>query len=266
MRKAQVHVPALFLCAASIFVASAAARIAGAPQAPAARPASAVMPASAVTPAQLEFFEAKVRPLLVNSCFDCHTADEKGGLRLDSRESMLKGGDSGPAVVPGNPDASLLIKAVRHVEVDLHERRGDVADAAGLHVGGGGAEEAAPVEPVVLVEATVFSGEEGLSNVQRNGVDRHVDAAHDRDAAEEAVAAIEDLAPFAWPECADLTACRTSREAAGGQPGVEQHDADAGERERSERTPLSAHPDASRLPRSLEALAEHGDPIVQTAG
>src|SRR5215204_5221553 len=110
MRKAQVHVPALVLCAASMLVASTAVRIAGAPQAPAATPASAAMPA------QLEFFEAKVRPLLVNSCFDCHTADEKGGLRLDSRESILKGGESGPAIVSGNPDASLLIKAVRHVE------------------------------------------------------------------------------------------------------------------------------------------------------
>jgi cytochrome c553 len=68
------------------------------------------------TPAQFEFFEAKIRPLLVNSCFECHTDDEKGGLRLDSRSSLLKGGDSGPAIVPGNPDASLLMKAVRHAE------------------------------------------------------------------------------------------------------------------------------------------------------
>ncbi len=65
---------------------------------------------------QIEFFEAKIRPVLVNSCFDCHTADEKGGLRLDSRERLLKGGDSGPAIVPGNPDASLLMKAVRHAQ------------------------------------------------------------------------------------------------------------------------------------------------------
>ena len=66
------------------------------------------------TPQQIEFFEAKIRPLLVESCFDCHTLDEKGGLRLDSRQALLKGGDSGAAIVAGNPDASLLIKAVRH--------------------------------------------------------------------------------------------------------------------------------------------------------
>src|SRR5436190_22796011 len=101
MRKAQIHAPALVLCAVAIFVATAAVRLAGAPQRPVAGPALAA------TPAQLEFFEAKVRPLLVNSCFDCHTADEKGGLRLDSRESIMKGGDSGPAIVAGNPDASL---------------------------------------------------------------------------------------------------------------------------------------------------------------
>src|SRR6185503_3328087 len=62
----------------------------------------------------IEFFEAQIRPLLIESCFDCHTEDEKGGLRLDSRERMLKGGESGPAIVPGDPDASLLMRAVRH--------------------------------------------------------------------------------------------------------------------------------------------------------
>ncbi len=71
-------------------------------------------PATAPTPQQIEFFETKVRPLLVESCFDCHTADEKGGLRLDSLQGLIKGGDSGPAIVPGDPDSSLLIKAVSH--------------------------------------------------------------------------------------------------------------------------------------------------------
>src|SRR5207237_2247033 len=60
-----------------------------------------------------EFFEAKVRPLLVANCYDCHTDLRSGGLRLDSREAMLKGGRSGPAIVPGDPDKSLLIAAVR---------------------------------------------------------------------------------------------------------------------------------------------------------
>jgi cytochrome c553 len=108
MRKAHVPLHALIFCAAAAFVAVAAVRAAGAPQARAAT--------AAATPQQVEFFEAKIRPLLVESCFDCHTADEKGGLRLDSRQAILKGGESGPAVVPGDPDASLLIKAVRHVQ------------------------------------------------------------------------------------------------------------------------------------------------------
>src|SRR5262245_47404868 len=60
-----------------------------------------------------ELFESQVRPLLVNVCFRCHTDEEEGDLRLDSRENMLKGGEHGPAIVPGDPDASLMIKAVR---------------------------------------------------------------------------------------------------------------------------------------------------------
>ena len=63
-----------------------------------------------------EFFESKIRPVLVESCFECHTDDEKGGLRLDSRERILKGGESGPAIVVGDPDKSLLMRAVRHAE------------------------------------------------------------------------------------------------------------------------------------------------------
>jgi len=68
--------------------------------------------AEAATP---EFFEARVRPLLVSSCFECHTEQPENGLRLDSREAMLKGGDSGPALVPGDPDKSLMIQAVKHL-------------------------------------------------------------------------------------------------------------------------------------------------------
>jgi hypothetical protein len=60
-----------------------------------------------------DFFENKIRPILANSCYDCHTAAEMGGLRVDSRERLLQGGKSGPAVVPGDPDKSLLIQAVR---------------------------------------------------------------------------------------------------------------------------------------------------------
>src|SRR5438132_14160122 len=59
-----------------------------------------------------EFFEKHVRPILVSRCYECHsdkTAKPKGGLRLDSRAAALKGGDTGPAIIPGKPKESLLI-------------------------------------------------------------------------------------------------------------------------------------------------------------
>src|SRR3569832_335389 len=70
--------------------------------------------ASAQTPASSpDFFAAKVRPVLANNCYSCHTASQLGGLRLDSRDAMLKGGKRGAAIAPGDPDNSLLIKAIR---------------------------------------------------------------------------------------------------------------------------------------------------------
>src|SRR4051794_26498729 len=57
-------------------------------------------------------FETRVRPVLAGTCFPCHGGEKtSGGLRVDSREALVKGGDSGPAVVPGDPGASLLIQA-----------------------------------------------------------------------------------------------------------------------------------------------------------
>src|SRR5436190_1540220 len=64
----------------------------------------------------LEFFETRVRPVLVNNCFACHTNSQLGGLRLDSRDAMLKGGKSGPALIPGQPDESRLIQAIRQTD------------------------------------------------------------------------------------------------------------------------------------------------------
>ncbi len=67
-------------------------------------------------PEQIEFFETEIRPLLAERCFECHGAAVEtpfGGLRLDSRDGLLAGGDSGPAVVPGDPRASLLVQRVR---------------------------------------------------------------------------------------------------------------------------------------------------------
>ncbi|MFN0123636.1 MAG: PSD1 and planctomycete cytochrome C domain-containing protein [Blastocatellia bacterium] len=64
--------------------------------------------------AQIEFFETRVRPVLADSCFSCHTEAPKAGLRVDSREALLKGGRRGPAIIPGNAADSLLIQAIAH--------------------------------------------------------------------------------------------------------------------------------------------------------
>ncbi len=72
--------------------------------------------------AGVEFFEKKIRPVLIQSCYECHSSQSdppKGGLRLDSREAARQGGDSGPAVVPGNPGESLLVEAVRHESFEM---------------------------------------------------------------------------------------------------------------------------------------------------
>jgi len=66
-----------------------------------------------------EFFETCVRPVLVSNCFSCHTNSQLGGLRLDSRASLLAGGKSGPAIIPGKPDESLLIRAISHTDTKL---------------------------------------------------------------------------------------------------------------------------------------------------
>ncbi|MFZ4609011.1 MAG: c-type cytochrome domain-containing protein, partial [Gemmataceae bacterium] len=60
------------------------------------------------------FFESNIRPILIEHCYECHAEGKKvrGGLLVDSKEALLKGGDTGPAIVPGNPDKSLLMKAI----------------------------------------------------------------------------------------------------------------------------------------------------------
>src|SRR4051794_33128742 len=70
--------------------------------------------------AAADFFETSVRPVLVESCFKCHGPEKQSsGLRLDSREAVLTGGDNGPAVVPGKPGESLLVQAVAHTHQEL---------------------------------------------------------------------------------------------------------------------------------------------------
>ncbi|MCU1384769.1 MAG: hypothetical protein JWL71_3466 [Acidobacteria bacterium] len=71
-----------------------------------------------------EYFEANVRPVLAANCYDCHADQRMGGLRVDSRDALLKGGRSGPAVVPGDPDSSLLIQAVRQTRDTLKMPKG----------------------------------------------------------------------------------------------------------------------------------------------
>src|SRR5215831_5554316 len=67
---------------------------------------------------KIEFFESRIRPVLANHCYACHTESKLGGLRVDSRVALLAGGKSGPAIVPGRPDESLLIRAVMQGDPD----------------------------------------------------------------------------------------------------------------------------------------------------
>jgi hypothetical protein len=74
------------------------------------------------TPEQLAFFEKSIRPVLVKECYGCHAATAKkvrGGLKLDTRDGARKGGETGPAVVPGEPERSLLIRAIKHAKGGL---------------------------------------------------------------------------------------------------------------------------------------------------
>ena len=85
--------------------------------------ASSVMAAEPekLTDEQTNFFERKIRPVLVEKCYECHSDKAKrvkGGLKLDTREAVLLGGENGPAVVPGKPDESLLIEAIRYANKD----------------------------------------------------------------------------------------------------------------------------------------------------
>ena len=72
-----------------------------------------------------QFFEKQVRPLFIKHCYQCHSSEAKtlkGGLHLDSRAGWMKGGDSGPAIVPGAPDESLLIEAIRYQSLEMPPR------------------------------------------------------------------------------------------------------------------------------------------------
>ena len=72
--------------------------------------------------AEVVFFEKRIRPVLVEHCYRCHSGQAKtpkGGLRLDSRAAIRRGGETGPAVVPGQVEESLLIQALRHETFEM---------------------------------------------------------------------------------------------------------------------------------------------------
>lgn len=86
--------------------------------------ASGAVPAAQedAAPEGMEFFEKKIRPVLAERCYSCHSAQAgkvKGGLHIDTREGLLRGGHLGPAVVPGHPEKSVLLLAIKHADPDL---------------------------------------------------------------------------------------------------------------------------------------------------
>jgi hypothetical protein len=91
---------------------------------------AATASATAAEPIDNEYFEKKVRPILVANCVNCHgEKKQKGGLRLDSKTTFAKGGDNGPAVVPGNPAKSRLVQAVRYDDEPKMPPKGKLPDS-----------------------------------------------------------------------------------------------------------------------------------------
>jgi mono/diheme cytochrome c family protein len=85
-------------------------------------PAAMASTAGAGEADPVQFFEAKIHPILSDKCFKCHSEQagkSKGGLTLDTRDALLKGGDTGPGIEPGKPESSLMIKAVLYTNDDL---------------------------------------------------------------------------------------------------------------------------------------------------
>lgn len=82
--------------------------------------------AAEITPEQEKFFETRIRPVLVKECYGCHSSaagNVRGGLRLDTKELARLGGSSGPAIVPGDPAASLLLSAINHDDFEMPPQR-----------------------------------------------------------------------------------------------------------------------------------------------
>ena len=73
----------------------------------------------AMNPASPAYFEAKVRPILASRCYTCHSQARMGKLRLDNAVDMMEGGSRGRVIVPGDPERSILIAAIRHTDPQL---------------------------------------------------------------------------------------------------------------------------------------------------
>jgi len=114
--------------------------------------------------ADYTFFESRIRPLLVRHCHECHSPEAdivQGGLRLDRAEALADGGDSGPAIVPGIPDESRLIVAVRYDSPDIQMppagklSEAEIADLTAWVASGAAfppSDEADPTEPAARPE------------------------------------------------------------------------------------------------------------------
>src|SRR5215472_17721811 len=124
-----------------------------------------------------QFFRDKIRPILVNKCYECHTDEPLSHLRLDSRAALLTGGKRGPAIVPGDPDNSLLIQAVRQTgELKMPKKAAKLEEqeitdlVAWVKMGApwDPNEQATPLIPAVSTAAATSSvGEEFFENKVR---------------------------------------------------------------------------------------------------
>jgi len=122
--------------------------------------AAASLPAAEPDAAGMKFFEKEVRPVLVQRCVECHGAKkQKGDLRLDEKRHVLTGGGSGPALVAGRPDESLLIKAVRRTDPDFEMPPKEKLSAA----------EVAVLEKWVAMGAPWPEGAKGRGAVDASG-------------------------------------------------------------------------------------------------
>ena len=95
-----------------------------------ARP-SALADGAKPDPAGIAFFENKIRPVLIEHCYQCHSTaanKHKGNLYVDTKAAMRKGGVTGPALVPGQPEKSLIMRALRHTEELRMPKAGKLPD------------------------------------------------------------------------------------------------------------------------------------------